>query len=54
MEVAFRQSIIGSEGALSVFVTRPISLVLLLLTLGILITAFIKKRTFAEAIEGEE
>jgi putative tricarboxylic transport membrane protein len=54
MEVAFRQSMIGSEGALSVFVTRPISLVLLLLTLGILITAFIKKRTFAEAIEGEE
>jgi putative tricarboxylic transport membrane protein len=54
MEVAFRQSMIGSEGTLSVFVTRPISLVLLLLTLGILITAFIKKRTFAEAIEGED
>jgi putative tricarboxylic transport membrane protein len=54
MEVAFRQSMIGSEGVLSVFVTRPISLVLLLLTLGILITAFIKKRTFAEAIEREE
>ncbi|MBP1752656.1 MAG: hypothetical protein H6Q57_1492 [Geobacteraceae bacterium] len=54
MEVAFRQSMIGSDGTLSVFVTRPISLVLLLVALGILITAFIKKRTFAEAIEGEE
>jgi putative tricarboxylic transport membrane protein len=54
MEVAFRQTMIGSDGSFMAFITRPISAVLILITLGIVITAFIKKRTFASAIEGEE
>jgi len=54
MEVAFRQTMIGSDGSFSVFLTRPISAVLILITLSIVITAFIKKRTFASSIGAEE
>jgi TctA family transporter len=54
MEVAFRQTMIGSDGSFMAFITRPISAVLILIIVGIIITAFIKKRTFAGAIEGEE
>jgi putative tricarboxylic transport membrane protein len=54
MEVAFRQTMISSDGSFTVFVTRPISAVLIFITLGIFITAFIKKRTFASAIVPEE
>ena len=54
MEVAFRQTMIVSDGSFVAFITRPISAVLILITLGIVVTAFIKKRTFASAIEGEE
>jgi TctA family transporter len=45
---------IGSDGSFSVFLTRPISAVLILITLSIVITAFIKKRTFASSIGAEE
>jgi len=54
MEVAFRQTMIGSDGSFTVFVTRPISAVLIFITLGIFITAFFKKRTFSGAIVPEE
>jgi len=53
IEVAFRQSMIGSDGSFMIFITRPISAFFLLATLGIIVTAFIKKRTFASTIEGE-
>jgi putative tricarboxylic transport membrane protein len=53
MEVAFRQTMIGSDGSFSVFLTRPISAFLLLVTVGIVVTAFVKKRTFAGSIERE-
>jgi TctA family transporter len=54
MEVAFRQTMISSDGSFTVFVTRPISAVLIFITLGIFVTAFIKKRAFAGAIVPEE
>ena len=53
MEVAFRQTMIVSEGSLLVFVQRPICAVLLLVSVGIILTASLKKRTFAIAIDGE-
>jgi putative tricarboxylic transport membrane protein len=53
-EVAFRQTIISFDGSLMVFVQRPICAVLLLVALGILLTAVFKKRTFSVAIAGEE
>jgi putative tricarboxylic transport membrane protein len=54
IEVAFRQTMIVSEGSLLVFVQKPICAFLLLVTAGIIVTASFKKRTFASAIAGEE
>jgi len=54
IEVAFRQSMIASEGSFMVFVSRPISAFLMLVALAILVTAFVKKRSFAEVIERED
>jgi len=53
MEIAFRQSMIGSDGSFMVFIGRPISALLMLVTLGIIVTAFVKKRTFVTSIEKE-
>jgi len=54
IEVAFRQSMIASDGSFMVFVNRPISAFFILMALGIILTAVVKKRTFSEAIEGED
>jgi putative tricarboxylic transport membrane protein len=54
IEIAFRQSMIASDGSFMVFINRPISAFLILVALGIIVTAFIKKRTFAGSIEREE
>ena len=54
IEVTFRQTMISFDGNLLVFVQRPICAVLLLVALGIIITALFKKRTFSAAIAGEE
>ena len=51
--ITFAFGVIGSDGSFMIFITRPISAFLLLATLGIIVTAFIKKRTFASTIEGE-
>jgi putative tricarboxylic transport membrane protein len=53
METTFRQSLIMSGGSFSIFVTQPISTVFILIALGVLITAFIKKKPFAKGIESE-
>jgi putative tricarboxylic transport membrane protein len=53
IEVAFRQTMIVSEGSLMVFAQRPICAFLLLVAVVIIITASFKKRTFASAIEAE-
>jgi putative tricarboxylic transport membrane protein len=53
IEVAFRQTMIVSEGSLLVFVRRPICAVLLLVALAIILTAVFKKRTFSTTIAGE-
>jgi putative tricarboxylic transport membrane protein len=54
IEVAFRQTMIVSGGSFRVFVQRPICAFLMLVSLGIVITAFIKKRRFTESIGTEE
>ena len=54
IEVTFRQTMISFDGNLLVFVQRPICAVLLLVALGIIVTALFKKRTFSAAIAGEE
>ena len=54
IEIAFRQSMIASSGSFTIFVSRPISAFFILVAAGIVLTAFIKKRTFATKIEGEE
>ncbi|MCJ7594267.1 MAG: tripartite tricarboxylate transporter permease, partial [Desulfobacterales bacterium] len=54
IEVAFRQSMIASDGSFMVFVNRPISAFLMLVALGIIVTASIKKRSFAEVIGRED
>ena len=54
LEKAFRQSMIFSDGSFTIFVTRPISAFFILVAFGVLITAFIKKRSFVEQIEGEK
>ena len=54
IEVAFRQTMIFSDGSFVIFVQRPICAFLLLVAVGIIITASIKKRTFSTAIAGEE
>ena len=43
MENAFRQSLLMSRGSLKIFVTRPISLIFVLLSLGFLIVPRITK-----------
>ncbi|MDA8125602.1 MAG: tripartite tricarboxylate transporter permease [Deltaproteobacteria bacterium] len=54
IEMAFRQAMISFDGSLLVFVQRPICAALLLVALGILLTAVLKKRKFSSAIAGEE
>ena len=54
IEVAFRQSMIASEGNFMVFINRPISAFLMLVALGILATALVRKRSFAGSIDREE
>lgn len=54
VEAAFRQSLLLSKGNFTIFVTRPISAFFSLVVLGIVITAFLKKRTFVEKIGDEE
>jgi putative tricarboxylic transport membrane protein len=54
IETAFRQSLIFSRGSFMIFITQPISAFFLLVALGIVITALIKKRSFAGKIESEE
>jgi putative tricarboxylic transport membrane protein len=53
METAFRQSLIMSGGSFRIFLTQPISAVFILAALGVIITAFIKKKPFAKGIESE-
>jgi putative tricarboxylic transport membrane protein len=53
IEKAFRQSMIVSDGSFTIFVTRPISAFFIVIALGVLISAFIKKRSFADQIEVE-
>jgi putative tricarboxylic transport membrane protein len=54
IEVAFRQSMIVSDGSFMIFINRPISAFFVLVALGIILTALIKKRTFATEIEVEK
>ena len=54
IEVAFRQSMIFSDGSFKIFINRPISAFFILVALGIIVTAVIKKRTFSMKIEGEQ
>jgi putative tricarboxylic transport membrane protein len=54
VEKAFRQSMIFSDGSFTIFFTRPISAFFTLVTLGVLIAALIKKRTFVTKIEAEQ
>ena len=54
VETTFRQSLIMSGGSFTIFVTQPISAVFILAALGVIITAFIKKKPFAEGIESED
>jgi len=54
IEKAFRQSMIFSDGSFTIFFTRPISAFFILVAFGVLITAFIKKRSLAGKIEDEK
>jgi putative tricarboxylic transport membrane protein len=54
IEKAFRQSMIFSDGSFTIFFTRPISAFFILIAFGVLITASIKKRSFADKIEDEK
>lgn len=54
IEKAFRQSMIFSDGSFTIFFTRPISAFFILIAFGVLITACIKKRSFADKIEDEK
>ena len=54
VETAFRQSLIMSGGSFAIFVTQPISALFILAALGVIITAFIKKKPFAKGIESED
>lgn len=53
VEAAFRQSLMTSGGEFIVFFNRPISASFLFVAIGVVITACIKKRTFADKI-GED
>ena len=54
IEVAFRQSMIFSDGSFKIFINRPISAFFIFVGLGIILTAVIKKRTFSMKIEAEQ
>jgi putative tricarboxylic transport membrane protein len=54
IEKTFRQSLIMSGGSFAIFVTQPISAVFMLAALGVIITAFLKKKPFAEGVERED
>ena len=54
IEKTFRQSMIFSDGSFTIFVTRPISAFFILVAIGVVITSFIKKRSFVEQIETEK
>jgi putative tricarboxylic transport membrane protein len=53
VEKSFRQSLMMSGGNFSIFITQPISAFFILAALGVIITAFIKKKPFAKDIEIE-
>jgi putative tricarboxylic transport membrane protein len=53
VERSFRQSLMMSGGNFSIFITQPISAVFILAAVGVIITAFIKKKPFAKGIEME-
>lgn len=50
IENALRQSLRGSDGNFGIFFTRPISASFLIVAIGIVLTAMIKKRTFVDKI----
>ena len=52
-ENACRQSLTGAGGKFSIFFTRPISALFLLVAMGVVLMAFIKKRSFIKKI-GED
>jgi putative tricarboxylic transport membrane protein len=54
VETAFRQSLISSSGSFTIFVTRPISAVFLLIAAGVLASALFRKRRFVEKLGEEE
>ncbi|MCC6474847.1 MAG: tripartite tricarboxylate transporter permease, partial [Burkholderiales bacterium] len=54
IEVNFRQTMISYDANLWVFAQRPICAVLLLVALGIVVTALFRRRRFSAAIAGEE
>ena len=54
IEKAFRQSMIFSDGSFTIFFTRPISAFFILIALGVLFSAFLRKRSFAKEINSEE
>ena len=50
-EIAFRQTMIASDGSFMVFIERPISAFFILVALVVIVAAFIKRRIFATKIE---
>ena len=54
IDVNFRQAMIISDGSMLVFMQRPVSVVLLLVGLVIVVTSFIRKRSFSTAIIDED
>jgi putative tricarboxylic transport membrane protein len=54
IEIAFRQSMILSDGSYRIFINRPISAIFIFIAMGILVTTVVKKRTFATKIEAEQ
>jgi len=54
IEVAFRQSMIASDGSFLIFIQQPISACLIVVTFGILILGIINKRSFVKEIDVEE
>jgi putative tricarboxylic transport membrane protein len=53
VETAFRQSLISSSGSFTIFVTRPLSAFFLLIAVGVLASALLKKRRFVEKLSEE-
>jgi putative tricarboxylic transport membrane protein len=54
IEGTFRQSMVFSDGSLIIFITRPYSAFFILVALGILVTALVKKRRFVEKLGSQE